>query len=159
MILVADSSSLIALSICDQLDLLEKLFENVQVPISVYKEIDIPDKPESGRIKKFLQEKISKVDLSSYIISTPILGKGELEAMALYKQVKADYLLTDDKQARKVAEYNKIKIVGSMGVLIMAKKQGLIKSIKPSLDAIYNSYIYISEDLYHYVLSIANENG
>ena len=159
MILIADSSSLIALSICNQLDLLEKLFENVQVPISVYNEIDIPDKPESGKIKEFLQEKISKADLSSYIISTLNLGKGELEAMALYKQVKADYLLTDDKQARKIAEYNKIKIVGSMGVLIMAKKQGLIKNLKPSLDAIYNSYIYISEDLYHYVLSVANENG
>src|SRR6056297_192403 len=99
MILIADSSSLIALSICNQLDLLEKLFENVQVPISVYNEIDIPDKPESGKIKEFLQEKISKADLSSYIISTLNLGKGELEAMALYKQVKADYLLTDDKQA------------------------------------------------------------
>ena len=75
MILIADSSSLIALSICNQLDLLEKLFENVQIPISVYNEIDIPDKPESGKIKEFLQEKISKADLSSYIISTLNLGR------------------------------------------------------------------------------------
>jgi hypothetical protein len=104
MILIADSSALIALSICNQLVLLEKLFDHIRIPVSVYNEINIPDKPESKRLSSFFKEKISDIELSSYIISTPRLGRGELEAMALYKKLNADYLLTDDKQARKTAE-------------------------------------------------------
>ena len=83
---------------------------------------------------KFLKEKTVNVDLSSYIISTPRLGRGELEAMALFKKLNADFLLTDDKPARKTAEYNGIKIIGSIGILIWAKKQNLIKEVKPSLN-------------------------
>ena len=85
MILIADSSALISLSICNQLELLDKLFDRVQVPLSVYNEINVPDKPESKVLVKFLKEKTVNVDLSSYIISTPRLGRGELEAMALFK--------------------------------------------------------------------------
>jgi len=106
---------------------------------------------------KYLKGKTVNIDLSSYIISTPSLGKGELEAMALYKKLNADLLLTDDKKARRTAEYNGIKIIGSIGILIWAKKQNVIKEVKSSLDEIYNSYIYLSEDLYHYVLKIMGE--
>jgi len=157
MILIADSSALIALSIYNQLALLDKLFARVQVPLSVYEEINIPDKPESKVVVRYLKGKTVNIDLSSYIISTPRLGKGELEAMALYKKLNADLLLTDDKKARRTAEYNGIKIIGSIGILIWAKKQNVIKEVKSSLDEIYNSYIYLSEDLYHYVLKIMDE--
>jgi len=157
MILIADSSALIALSICNQLKLLDKLFDRVQVPLSVYNEINIPDKPESEVLVKYLKGKTVNIDLSSYIISTPSLGKGELEAMALYKKLKADFLLTDDKKARRTAEYNGIKIIGSIGILIWAKKQNLIEEVKSSLDEIYNSYIFISEELYQHALKVVNE--
>ena len=157
MILIADSSALISLSICNQLELLDKLFDRVQVPLSVYNEINVPDKPESKVLVKYLKENTVNVDLSSYIISTPRLGRGELEAMALFKKLNADFLLTDDKPARKTAEYNGIKIIGSIGILIWAKKQNLIKEVKPSLNEIYNSYIFLSEDLYQYVLKVIDE--
>jgi len=157
MVIVADSSALIALSICHQLNLLENLFDEVHVPASVYREVNVPNKPESKQLIEFLKDKKMDIELSSYIISTPRLGKGELEAMALYKKLNADYLLTDDKQARKTAEYNNIKIIGSIGILILAKRQGLIQAVKPSLDAIYHSYTYISEALYQHVLEVVNE--
>jgi predicted nucleic acid-binding protein len=44
-----------------------------------------------------------------------------------------------------------------IGILILAKRQGLLQAIKPSLDAIYHSYIYISEELYQHVLEVVNE--
>jgi len=57
-----------------------------------------------------------------------------MEAMALFKKINADYLLSDDKQARKITSYNGIKIIGSIGVLIWSKNCKLIKEVKPSLD-------------------------
>jgi predicted nucleic acid-binding protein len=157
MILIADSSALISLSICNQLELLDQLFDRVQVPLSVFNEINVQDKPESKVLVKYLKEKTVNIDFSSYIISTPRLGRGELEAMALFKKLNADFLLTDDKQARKTAEYNGIKIIGSIGILIWAKKQNLIKEVKPSLNDIYSSYIFLSEELYLYVLKVIDE--
>ena len=89
MILIADSSALIALAHCDCLEILEGL-----------------------------------------------LGSGEMEAMALYKKLNADWLLIDDEKARKTARFNKIKVIGSLGVLLLAKEKNLIQK------KFYRKYFY-----------------
>ena len=61
MILVADCSALVALSICDSLHLLETLFTTVAVPESVYLEATKPDKRQAQALKHFLQGIISSV--------------------------------------------------------------------------------------------------
>jgi len=55
MILVADASALIALSVCDSLTLLDALFSNVVVPEAVYREVAVAGKPESVRLQSYLQ--------------------------------------------------------------------------------------------------------
>ncbi|MCI5131444.1 MAG: DUF3368 domain-containing protein, partial [Candidatus Electrothrix sp. EH2] len=54
MILVADSSALIALAICDGLKLLEPLYGEVAVPEAVYNEVTASDKPESETLREYL---------------------------------------------------------------------------------------------------------
>ena len=49
------------------------------------------------------------------------------------KEIAADYLLVDDKRGRKVAKINQIKTIGSMGVLLQAKRAGLIPAVAPLL--------------------------
>ena len=60
MVAVADSSSLIALSICNHLNLLDMLFDKVIVPEAVYDELTLNNKPESKRLKDYLLDKVSK---------------------------------------------------------------------------------------------------
>jgi len=60
MILVADASALIALATCDSLLLLEEIFGNVFVPDAVYAEVTELDKPQSTRLRSYLQGKISR---------------------------------------------------------------------------------------------------
>jgi len=157
MILIADASPLIALSLCNQLNLLTLLFKEIIIPVKVFEEINVTDKPEAQKIIPFIQDKIQKIDLNDIIISAPNLGAGELEAMALYKKLNADYLLVDDKKARQIALYNNIKVIGSIGVLILAKQKKLISSIKPSLNILFNSSIHISQELYNHALKITGE--
>lgn len=157
MILIADASPLIALSLCNQLELLEKLFRDIFVPEAVYNEVAINNKPESKKLINFLSNKIAYIDIDNYVISAPGLGKGELESMALYKKMKGDYLLVDDKRARLVALYNNIKIIGSIGVFILAKQKNFISEIKPSLDILMNSHIHLSIDIYNKALEMTNE--
>jgi predicted nucleic acid-binding protein len=157
MLVVADSSALVALAVCQCLHLLDDLFKDVNVPQSVYDEVVVPNKPEAEILRNYLERKIASIDLTGFIIDIGGLGRGELEAMALYKKLRADFLLVDDKRARKVASLNDIEIIGSQGVLLFAKQQGLIKKIKPFIDKLLSSDIYVSERLIKKTLQLAKE--
>ena len=56
---------------------------------------------------------------------------GESESVILFKELNADYLLIDDKKARKIAENFNIKCIGTLGILSTAKDKGLIKELRP----------------------------
>lgn len=57
-------------------------------------------------------------------------------------------LLVDDLRARKEAEKQGIEIIGSLGIIYVAKRKGLIKSAKDLLDSFIRSGYYISDKLY-----------
>jgi len=157
MILIADSSALIALSICQSLDLLEPLFGEVQVPQAVFDEVTIGQKTESVELARYLKGKVKSVETSRYVYLDGYADAGETEAMILYKQIDADWLLIDDKRGRKVATINEIKTIGSLGVLLTAKKKGLLTAVKPKLDLLAKSNLYLSETLRQAVLDMAEE--
>jgi predicted nucleic acid-binding protein len=157
MILVADASALIALATCDSQDLLEALFGIVLVPEAVFEEVTALDKPQSARLRFYLQGKVRAVDMQHYIYLDAFADAGETQAMLLYKEVAADYLLIDDRRGRKVAKINQIKTVGSLGVLLQAKRAGLIPLVAPLIEQIAASPIFISENLMQTVLELAGE--
>jgi uncharacterized protein len=159
MILVADCSALIALSVCDSLGLLEQLFDSVVVPETVYNEAIQSGKKEAQALKAFLQGKVRQVNLQGYVFLDAYADAGETEAMLLYKQIAADKLLIDDRRGRKVAKINHISTIGSLGVLLAAKEKGLVTEISPLLRQIENSDIYLSPKLIATVLELAGETG
>ena len=120
MILVADASALIALATCESLALLEGIFGDVLVPEAVYHEVTSLEKPQSLRLQAYLKGKVRPVDMQHYVYLDAFADAGETQAMLLYKEVAADYLLIDDKRGRKVAKLNQIKTIGSLGVLLQA---------------------------------------
>ncbi|MCF8373779.1 MAG: DUF3368 domain-containing protein [Bacteroidales bacterium] len=157
MIIVADSSALIALSICDSLDLLEKLFGKVIVSQTVYNECAVESKSESEQLEQYLKNKIEKVDSNQFLNLPTNLGEGEISAMLLYKEQKADFLLIDDNRARVVAKLNNINIIGSIGVLLLAKHTKIILKVSPYLQRLEESNIFISRKLLNDVKKFADE--
>ena len=87
MILIADSSALVALSVCDSLDLLDALFGEVKVPQAVFDEVSVNHKPESAVLERYLQGKVELVDTEKYVYLDAYADAGETEAMLLYKQI------------------------------------------------------------------------
>ena len=77
MILVADCSALVALSVCGSLNLLEQLFASVVVPETVYLEATQPDKKQAQALKTFLQIERSDIHLSPNLIATVLELAGE----------------------------------------------------------------------------------
>ena len=159
MILVADASALIALATCDSLGLLEAIFSNVLVPETVFFEVTALDKPQSSRLRSYLDGKIRTVDMQRFVYLDAFADAGETQAMLLSKEVAADYLLIDDKRGRKVAKINEIKTIGSMGVLLQAKRVGLIPCVAPLIEQIAASSVFMSESLVQAVLELAGETA
>ena len=158
MIVIADSSALVALSVCDSLLLLDALFGEVKVPQAVYDEVCIANKAESQVLKDYLKGKVCNSPVPINIEKSNGLGKGELAAICLYKQLSADLLLIDDARAKKVAYLNNLEVMGSLGVLLLAKKKGLITTVKPLLTLLRCSDIFVSEHLLDQVLVMAGES-
>ena len=157
MILVADASALIALSACESLPLLDALFGQVLVPEAVFNEVAANNKPQSARLRSYLHGKVRAVDMQSFVYLDSFADAGETAAMILYKEVAADFLLIDDKRGRKVAKINQIKTISSLGVLLQAKRLGLIPLIAPLLEQISASPVFIGADLIRTVLELAGE--
>jgi len=158
MLIVADSSALVALAVCDGLIFLDRLFDAVKVPQAVFDEVSVEGKPAADILRAYLADKITTIDITDFVISVPGLGLGELEAMALYKRLHADYLLIDDRRARKVARLNHIKITGSQGILLLAKHERPIDRVTPFIARLRASDIRISEDLIQKMLRLAEES-
>jgi predicted nucleic acid-binding protein len=157
MLVVADTSALLALAASEGLSLLDELFADVRVPAAVFEECTISGKPFAEQLREYLESKVVDVDLEEFIIAAAGLGTGELEAMALYKRLHADRLLLDDSRARRVATFNHIEVVGSLGVLLLAKSQGLIPTLRPRLESIHAAGIYLGDALVNEALRLAGE--
>ncbi len=59
----------------------------------------------------------------------PFLHQGEAEAICLSLEKKAKLCLIDDKDARIIAQSNNLQVTGTLGILLKAKKTGLISSV------------------------------
>ena len=152
--IIGDSSALVALSIMDRLDLLETIFGKIYVPQAVYDEVVVSHKTQSVKLKNFLADKVIAVDLTIAQIG---LGQGELEAIALYKNLDANFLLIDDRRAKSFAKLNDVNVIGSLGVMLLAKEQGVVDSIRSDLEKLIKSDIFISENLINKVLASIGE--
>lgn len=157
MIVVADSSALIALAVCDALSLLASVADDIVVPPAVFDEVVVEGRRHSADLRTFLEGRVESVDVSELESRTSGLGQGELEAIALGLRKKADLILVDDQRARKAASEYGLGVSGSLGVLLMAKRRGLLPTIRPSLDHLRASDIHLSDELFREILAMAGE--
>lgn len=76
------------------------------------------------------------------------LGKGESEVLSLAMQSDGDVkVVLDDLQARKCAKLLNIALIGSVGLLVMAKRVGLINAVKPEINKLTEVGLRIDPDL------------
>ena len=152
--IIGDSSALVAMAIMDRLDLLETVFKKVYVPQAVYDEIAVSDKPQSVKLKEFLADKTVDAQLNIAKIG---LGSGELEAISLYKNMSADFLLIDDKRAKAFAKLNGVNVIGSLGVMVLAKELGKVQGIRTDLEKLLKSNVFVSKHLIERILISVGE--
>ena len=87
----------------------------------------------------------------------PALGSGERAAISLAAELKASAIILDDEPARKVAAQLKIPVIGTAGVLVLAKDRQLIASVKPCLDALIEHRFFLARAVYELILNRVGE--
>ena len=157
LIAVADTSSLIGLALIKKLSLLEEFFSEIYIPKAVYEEA-IVEKAGVEEIKNAAFIKMREINdsvMANFLIGS--LGKGEAEALVLAKEIKSDYVLIDEKKARKVARRNGFNVIGILGILLAAKRQGKIGNIKPIIDELNQKGFRLSQNVIESTLKEAKE--
>jgi hypothetical protein len=147
---ISNTGPLIALAKIDQLELLPLMFETVAIPPAVQRELLAKSGIETRRLDVALAKYIQIVDkpeLSSAVqIVTDHLGAGEQQAIALAHANNA-LLIIDERLGRQAARQLDLKMTGSAGLLIEAKKRGLVSAVRPLLEALRRQGYWLSDEL------------
>jgi len=84
---------------------------------------------------------------------------GESEAIKLYDELDADFLLIDDKKARIFAENLGIQCIGTIGILSIAKQKDLVSELRPLFKMFLNNKRYYSIELLNEILTKYREES
>lgn len=157
---VVNTTPLIALSHVGQLDILKKLYGEIIIPKAVYRELSVKTestcKKAVDRSLEWIRVENIKNQMAKTMYKTQ-LHDGEVEVMILSKEIAADVVIIDDANAKKHAKYLGLPVTGTLGVLIKAKREGLINELKPILYQMTENGIYISQSLIELCLKQVGE--
>ena len=84
-------------------------------------------------------------------------GAGESSVISLAETIPESTVVLDDLAARRCAEALHLKLVGTLGLLLMAKRRGVIASIGDSMDAIVDAGLFISSKHLASIRKLAGE--
>jgi predicted nucleic acid-binding protein len=149
-LVVSDASPLIALHQLDELKLLHGLFGEVVIPPAVAQEVT-PSILPAWIITRPLAMRAPLLH--------PAFGPGENEAITLASQDGAHLLLLDDRPARRLAQGLGLPVAGTLSLLLRAKEKGLLKAVRPHVEALVRGGFYTTPALVKRILSDAGEGG
>jgi predicted nucleic acid-binding protein len=85
------------------------------------------------------------------------LGPGEPEVLMLALELPETVVVLDDALARRVAHTLNLRLTGTLGLLIDAKRAGIISSIEPCLDRLHALRFHLAQHTQDAVLKLAGE--
>jgi predicted nucleic acid-binding protein len=153
MIAVSNTSPLIALSKIGYVVYLRELFERVCIPKGVVletskKDDDVWDATEKQIKQGFVVVKTVK-NVSLVRILNQELGIGESEAIALSVEIKPDFVLLDDLEAREYARSFGLNVTGTLGIIRALLRRGIVKETpKEIYEKLKSIDFWISEELF-----------
>ena len=154
-LLVADTSPIISLLLIEQFGLLEQLFPDFLIPQAVWQELNTHREIAAYQPGlASLAERVRKVVLHFSISG---IEWGETEAILLYQEVEADYLLIDDRKAREKAELLGIRCLGTLGLLYLARQRGMVDALSPLFSALLQNRRYYAKAYLNAFLERAGE--
>ncbi len=155
---VSDTTPLINLVGVGLLDLLPQIYGEIFIANAVYEEYTVGIRENDPDLTSLPWLHVVPVFQQDPFL-TKQLGAGEAATIALALRVQARAVLLDEQMARRIAREYGLPIVGTLGILLAAKEEGLLPAIKPIVDEMVSQGRHISERLRAQVLAAANEGN
>jgi hypothetical protein len=157
--LICDTSPIQYLHQLELLHILPSLAKKVVVPSAVVEEIEI------GRSLGVNLPRLEKLDWvivrrPASDLALPLitnLGPGETEVLMLGLEMRGAVVVLDDAPARDLAEVLDLRMTGTLGLLLDAKKAGLVKAVRPLLETLQSLRFRIAPHTLLAVLRLAGE--
>lgn len=160
-VVVTNTGPLIALATVRQLALLEQMYGSVLVPEAVFQEVTAQGQHRPGAVELASAPWV----IRSTLLMPPDpflagnLGKDEAETITLAVQRGARWVLMDDRRARRIAELAyRLQVKGVAGILVAAKRKGLIYNVSPLLAGMQAADYYVSQAVVERALQEAEEH-
>jgi uncharacterized protein len=145
LMIVSNSTPLLAFARIDELGLFEQIVQHILIPEAVWHEVTY----DLARPGAEIIRRSSWIESRSVAAIPPellvLLDRGEAEVIALAETVTAAEVVLDERAARAVATARGLKIIGTAGLLVRAKHQHLITSVRPYLERMQSHGIRYSQ--------------
>lgn len=158
--LVSNTGPVIALSSIDRLEILRGIFEEIILPETVHLEIIRGGRNFIGLecYRKATWIKVQSLAGSIEPLLGTLLDEGEASVIQLAREKGADFVLIDERKARKIArEIYGMHVLGSARILVEAKRRGLISNVREPLEGMRTAGYWIHDDIVKAILGQANE--
>ena len=143
-IIISDTSCLIALSKIDKLDLLKDLYHEIIITKEVCQEFggSLPDWIIISEVKD--KQKQKEIEQQ--------LDRGEASSIALALEIKNATVIIDEIKGRKIAQSFNIDIIGTIGIILLADKKGLISDVTSLILRLVNKGFRLSDNLINKII-------
>ncbi|MEO6233199.1 MAG: DUF3368 domain-containing protein [Ferruginibacter sp.] len=147
--IISDTSCFIILTKIGELELLHKVYGQVVTTLDIATEYGetLPEWVEIATVKDKYRQQLLEMQIDT----------GESSAIALALETPGCTIILDDYKARKIADQLGLVFTGTIGVIIKAKLNGIIPSIKPILEKIKQTNFRLSADIELQALKEARE--
>ncbi len=149
-LVIPDTSCLIALHSLKLLDLLQRFYSEASVPPGVNQEYG-EELPTWMKLKE-VENKLLVSSLKRH------LGRGESEVIAISTETEHSVVVLDDKKARIIAKDLGVKVTGTLGLILRAKSEGSLVSVRNAISTLEDSGFRISDELYSRILELSGED-
>lgn len=156
---ICNTSPLQYLHQIDQLSILPALAEEVLVPPAVQQEL-VEGLAQGVNLPEISNLPWIRIRSPAAALAEPLiadLGLGETQVLMLALEIPGSIAILDDKFARRIAEVRGIPHIGTLGLLLNAKRAGILSEVMPSIDRLEQLRFRLSAQTRAAVLELAGE--
>lgn len=156
---VADASPIILLSKVGRPGLLSTLAREILIPQAVAEEIRQapPDDPARVWLDAKGKEFVEPTGPVAEEVAAWDLGYGEGRVLSFGLRHEGWTVLVDDEAARRCGEGLDVPVIGTLGLLVVAKREGALEEVRPVIKALRRAGLHVSSAVVERVLRMAEE--
>jgi predicted nucleic acid-binding protein len=148
MSVVSNTTPLNYLILIGRTEILRVLYELIIIPGAVFEELTSHNAPKLVRDWTLNKPDWLRVQETPNLTDSILdeIQIGERQAIVLAQEIRSEFIILDDRRARRVAQDQGLNVIGTLGILTIAAEKGLI-NLSEALDDLKTTNFRVSSSL------------